>query len=73
LRRGANSSESIQAWTNRISPFYWVPTPFVETAEVGDMIGVTAVAVARLATAFVGFYRRDVITNCLTVDSSYPH
>jgi ABC-2 type transport system permease protein len=50
-------------WTNRISPFYWVPTPFVETVEVGAMIGLAAVTVALFAAAFVGFRRRDVVTN----------
>jgi hypothetical protein len=40
-----------------------VPTPFVETVEVGAMIGLAAVTVALFAAAFVGFRRRDVVTN----------
>jgi ABC-2 type transport system permease protein len=51
----------LPGWTNRISPFSWVPTPFVETAEAGDMIGTSAIAVALIAVAFIGFRRRDVV------------
>jgi ABC-2 type transport system permease protein len=50
-------------WTSRISPFSWVPTPFVETAQAGDLIGLWAVAIALFAVAFVGFRRRDLVTN----------
>jgi ABC-2 type transport system permease protein len=53
----------LPGWTNRLSPFYWVPTPFVETVEASDMIGLSAVAVALFAVAFVGFRRRDIVTS----------
>jgi ABC-2 type transport system permease protein len=44
-------------WTNRISPFFWVPAPFVETTNAEHMIGLSAVAAALIAIAFVRFHR----------------
>ncbi|WP_165962881.1 ABC transporter permease [Occultella glacieicola] len=49
-------------WALRLSPFDWVPGPFLDDVAVGDLIVLWAVAVALPVLAFVGFRRRDVVT-----------
>lgn len=48
-------------WAYRISPFDWVPTPFVETPTAVGVGGLCAVAAGLLVAAFAGFRRRDLI------------
>lgn len=48
-------------WASRLSPFSWVPTPFLDAVEGGDLIGLWAVAAALVVVALVGFRRRDVV------------
>ncbi|MCK0117577.1 hypothetical protein MWU57_11090 [Isoptericola sp. S6320L] len=43
-----------------ISPFHWVPEPFVADFDAGSFAGLTAVAAGLLVLAFVGFRRRDL-------------
>ncbi|SDK29287.1 ABC-2 type transport system permease protein [Nocardioides sp. YR527] len=44
-----------------ISPFWWVGRYPQEAIEASHMIGLSAVALALLVAAFVGFRRRDVV------------
>jgi ABC-2 type transport system permease protein len=47
-------------WAHRVSPFAWVPTPFVEGAQTADMLGLWGIAAGLLVAAIVGFRRRDL-------------
>lgn len=47
-------------WAHRLSPFTWVPTPFVENAQTAEMVGLWSIAAGLLAAAIAGFRRRDV-------------
>jgi putative exporter of polyketide antibiotics len=50
-------------WTSRISPFFWMPTPFVGTAQAADLTGLRAVAIALFAVALIGFRRQALLAN----------
>jgi ABC-2 type transport system permease protein len=47
-------------WAFRLSPFDWVPTPFVDDVAAVDLLVLWGVAVALFALAFAGFRRRDL-------------
>jgi ABC-2 type transport system permease protein len=49
-------------WAFRISPFDWVPTPFVDDVAAGDLLVLWGAAAVLLVIAFVGFRRRDVVS-----------
>ena len=49
-------------WTNRFSPFGYVPNVPAEDFALAPLIGLTVVAAALIAIGFVGFRRRDLET-----------
>ncbi|AEG43022.1 ABC transporter permease [Isoptericola variabilis] len=49
-------------WALRLSPFDWVPAPFVDDVAAGDTLVLWGIAAVLLALAFVGFRRRDVVS-----------
>ncbi len=46
-------------WTNWVSPFFWLPAPFVDEPDALHLLGLTAVAAMLFLAAFLGFKRRD--------------
>ena len=53
---------ALPRWASRISPFAWVPAPFVDEAPAVDVAGLWAIATVLGALAFLGFRRRDLLT-----------
>lgn len=50
-------------WVFGLSPFHWVPSPFVEDVAAGDMLGLWATVAVLFVLAFAGFRRRDIATS----------
>lgn len=50
-------------WVLGLSPFHWVPAPFVEDVAAGALLGPWVTVAVLFVLGFVGFRRRDVATS----------
>ncbi|GAA1721204.1 exporter of polyketide antibiotics [Isoptericola hypogeus] len=55
--------EDMPEEANWLSPFHWVPEPFVESFDATQFLWLTGAAVVLFVLAFAGFRRRDVVAS----------